>query len=134
MNALTLLNNFERELARPFGTSFWGPRWLSEDLANEASFNHISSVMNYDEKKAAWNLTLELAGVAKDSLKIDTHESHIVVSGEKTRGVEPGKFEARYNMPKGVDSDKIEATFEDGVLSLEIPMLEKKPTKTIQVK
>lgn len=132
MNALAILNNFEREFAKPF----WNNSWLSEDqaYAHEAYQNNFSSVFKYDEKKAAWNLTVELAGVSKEHLKLDTLDGFIQVSGEKTRGLRPGKFEARYQLPKGVDTEKIEATFEDGILSLEIPMLEKKPSKTITIK
>jgi HSP20 family protein len=129
MTALSLLNNFERELTRPFFKN----NWLDEaaDVKNYTSF---SSSMRFDDKKSAWTLTVELAGVTKNNVKIDTLEGYLQLSGEKTKGVHLGKFEARFNLPEGIDSEKIEAVFEDGVLNVEIPMAEKKLTKTIQIR
>ena len=129
MNALTLLNNFERELARPF----FHNNWLN-DLAETRAQNSFSSLMTYDEKAAKWKLTVELAGVTKENLKIDTLDGYIQLSGEKTKGLQKGKFEGRYHLPEGVDVEKIEAAFEDGILTVDIPLNEKKSTKTIQIK
>lgn len=130
MNALALLNNFEREFARPF---FSRDSWLN-DLQEIRPQNGFSSAMSYDEKKAAWTLTLELAGVTKENLKIDTLDAFIQLSGEKTKGLNQGKFEGRYHLPEGIDAEKIEAAFEDGVLTVTMPMAEKKATKTIQIR
>lgn len=129
MNALALLNNFEREFARPF----FRDAWLN-DLADARTQNSFSSLMSYDEKAAAWTLTVELAGVTKDNLKIDTLDNYIQLSGEKTKGLSKGKFEGRYQLPEGIDAEKIEANFEDGILTLTLPMVEKKPAKQITIK
>ena len=132
MNALTLLNNFEREFGRPF---FHGParsNWLA-DFA-EVRNNSFSFEMAYDEKSAAWKLTVELAGVTKENIKVDTDEDFLLINGEKTKGFNLGKFEGRYALPEGVDLEKIEAAFEDGILTVTMPKLEKKVAKTIQIK
>lgn len=129
MNALSLLNNFEREFAHPF----FHNNWL-RDLEQSRVQNTLSSQMSYDEQKAAWMLTVELAGVTKENLKIDTLDGYLQLAGEKTKGLAQGKFEGRYHLPENVNLDKIEAKFEDGVLTVELPMIEKQPAKTIQVK
>ena len=132
MNALALLNNFEREFGRPF---FHGParnNWLA-DFA-EVRNNSFSSEMVYDEKTSAFKLTVELAGVTKENVKVDTDESYLLISGEKTKGFNTGKFEGRYSLPEGIDEEKIEASFEDGILTVTLPKLEKKLAKAIQIK
>lgn len=117
MNALSLLNSFERDFARP--------------LVREKVF---PSLMKYDDKNTAWQLTVELAGVTKENVKIDTSEGYLRLTGEKTKGFNIGKFEGLYAIPEGVNEDKIEAVFEDGILNVNIPMPEKKLAKNIQIK
>lgn len=129
MNALALLNNLERDFGRPFFRN----SWLNEFPETQTQHN-FTSVMRYDDKKSAWNLTVELAGVTKENIKIDTADGYLQLSGEKTKGLHTGKFEGSYRLPEGVDAEKIEATFEDGILSVEIPMMEKKTAKPIQIK
>lgn len=129
MNALTLLNNFEREFAHPFFRNSW-----LRDFDAAPTHNTLSSQMTYNEEKAAWVLTVELAGVTKENLKIDTLDGYLQISGEKTKGLTQGKFEGRYHLPENVNLDKVEAAFEDGILSVEIPLLAKQPAKTITIK
>ena len=47
-----------------------------------------------------------------------------------------GSFERRFEMPEGVDADKIEASFKKGVLTLTLPkkLEAQKPAKKIEVK
>lgn len=129
MNALTLLNNFERELTKPFFRNAWLNDYA--DLKPQSTF---SSVLNFDEKASAWTLTVEMAGVTKDNLKINTLDGSLRLEGEKTKGVDTGKFELNYRLPQDVDAEKIEAVFEDGILNVSFPLVEKKAAKTIQIK
>ena len=117
MNALSLLNSFEREFGRP--------------LVREKVF---PSLMKYDDKNAAWQLTVELAGVTKGNVNISTSDGYLRLTGEKTKGFNTGKFEGLYSIPEGVNEEKIEAVFEDGILNVNIPMPDKKLSKNIQIK
>jgi len=132
MNALALINNFERDFSRPFFHRPARQNWLA-DFA-EVRNNSFSSEMVYDEKSSTFRLIVELAGVTKENVKVDTDESHLQISGEKTKGLSAGKFEGRYALPEGIDEQKIEAAFEDGILTVTMPKLEKKLAKTIQIK
>lgn len=117
MNALSLLNSFEREFGRP--------------LVGEKVF---PSLMKFDDKNAVWHLTVELAGVTKENVKIATTDGYLRLTGEKTKGFNTGKFEGLYSIPEGVNEEKIEAVFEDGILNVNIPLPEKKLAKNIQIK
>ncbi len=71
MNALALLNNFEREFAKPFFAKPFKNDWRY-DAQNDWQYvipSTFSSEMTFDEKTSAWIFTVELAGVTKDNLK-----------------------------------------------------------------
>lgn len=122
MTALTLLNNLDREFSRPF---------FAPAFANQLGLN---SEMAFNDDSRCWELTLEAAGVTKDNLKIDLQEGLLKVAGEKTKGLETGKFEKVFRIPEHVDPDKIEAQFEDGVLKVTLPIAEKMNAKKIEIK
>jgi HSP20 family protein len=129
MNALSLLNNLDREFTRPF----MNPVWLKdfEDMGTP-QFN-MSSRMKYNEDGTAWEVTLEAAGVTKENLKIDVKDGLLSVTGEKTKGLELGKFERHFKIPEGIDVEKVEAQFTDGVLMVHLPLEAKKAPKNIQI-
>lgn len=93
-----------------------------------------SSEMTYDDTKSAWAVTLEIPGVSKSNLKVDVKEGHMTLSGEKTKGLNKGKFEKFFKIPEGVDVEKSEALFEDGVLTVILPLQAKKTGKTLEIK
>jgi HSP20 family protein len=136
MTALSLLNrqlnNRLNNFDRGFNRSFVSPFWL-QDL-EEASDLTTAYQMKYLDEKSAWQLTFEVAGVTKNNLKVDVKEGHLLLSGEKTKGVELGKFEKHFKIPEGVDLEKIEALFEDGVLTVDLPLEAKKAPKPVQIK
>jgi HSP20 family protein len=65
---------------------------------------------------------------------VDVKEGHLAIMGEKTKGLELGKFEKYFKIPDGVDLERIDALFEDGILTVQLPLEEKKPAKQIQIK
>lgn len=138
MNALSLFNRrYNSNFDSAFGRSFFNPLWVDETLEAETANYGLSSMAyqtSYDEKTASWKLTLEAAGVLKENLKVDAKEGHLSITGEKTKGLETGKFERNFKLPEGIDLEKIEAVFEDGVLTVQMPLEAKKAPKAITVK
>jgi HSP20 family protein len=134
MTALALLNRRLNDFDSAFGRNFFSPVWLDQSTEVSSTKYGFSSEMKYDEASTSWKLTLEAAGVTKENLKIDTKEGFLSVTGEKTKGLELGKFERHFKLPEGIDLEKIEATFEDGVLTVQMPLEAKKAPKTISIK
>lgn len=130
MKSLSLFNNFDREFARPF----LSPVWFKELEDMEASKLGFSSEIKYNSEASTWELTLEAPGVTKNNLKVDVKEGHLSLTGEKTKGLELGKFERHFKIPEGVDVEKVEALFEDGVLTVTLPLEAKKASKSVQIK
>lgn len=88
----------------------------------------------------------EMPGLKRDNIEIDVENNVLTVRGEKreerTEG-EEGRFhlaERRYGtftrsfvLPRDVDSERIDARFEDGVLTVIIPKSERARRRRIEV-
>ena len=86
-------------------------------------------------------------GVKKDELDVNVTENMLTISGkkEKEEKVERenyyryershGSFLRKFELPRGIDLEKIDAHFEDGVLQVKFPKTEevKKHTKKIEI-
>ncbi|MCE5304400.1 Hsp20/alpha crystallin family protein [bacterium] len=86
------------------------------------------------EGKDAVEITMELAGVKKEDLHISVDDEHrLVIEGEKKRpsNIEnnamlrveskTGKFKRMFNLSSDLDETKINAKYEDGLLTINIP-------------
>ena len=97
------------------------------------------------EDDKAYEITVEVPGVAPEDLKINVEGKTLTVSGEKKQETrkEDGRvhrFERRYGsftrtftLPETVDGDAIEAKTRNGVLTLMLPKIEKAKPRAIPV-
>ena len=97
------------------------------------------------ETKDAYHLRADLPGVTPDELEVNATSDSISISGEvkgqadvtedgwlrQERRV--GKFQRAFSLPVAIDPSKVEATFENGVLSLVLPKAESTKPRTIKV-
>ena len=100
------------------------------------------------ESEKAYELTAELPGMDEKNIEVKVANGSLIIKGEKQEEKEEtkkdyymrernfGSFERRFEMPEGVDADKIEASFKKGVLTLTLPkkLEAQKPAKKIEVK
>jgi HSP20 family protein len=79
------------------------------------------------------HVLLELPGVDPDAVRIETSGTALVVSGVRARPhpagaryhqveIEYGVFERRIELAEDVDADEVNATYEAGMLRLEVPL------------
>lgn len=110
------------------------------DLATEnaeATDHSWVPAMDILETEAAFIATADLPGLTKDDIDISLEDGVLSVSGERNlevteenskgfRRIERarGSFRRSFTLPQGVDIEKVEATFTDGVLSLTLPKAE----------
>ncbi len=93
-----------------------------------------------EKDDGAFSVEAELAGVKKEDLKIEVIGDTLKISG--TRGTkevkdsfcEYAEFTRSFTLGTEVDTDHIEAKFENGYLRLDIPRAQSKKTKYIDVK
>lgn len=98
------------------------------------------------ETKDHYLASFDIPGVKKEDIKIELQANQIVVSGERRNEIKNadaeinlrhekmyGKFERTFNLPTTVNTDKIEAHYENGVLNIAIPKADIAKARTIQI-
>ena len=88
----------------------------------------------------------ELPGLNPQDVTIRVEGDRLVFSGERRHEKKEqsesysrversyGRFERQLQLPRGVDPEKVDATYKDGVLTIEIAKKEEAKPKTIEVK
>jgi HSP20 family protein len=110
-----------------------------QDFFNEdfvPSFNRTTSnlpAVNIKEDEKAYFLELAIPGMNKNDVKIELKDEMLTISSEhkeekeeKTEGYNRKEFSYNsfcrsFYLPEGVDTEKINASYKDGVLGIEIP-------------
>jgi len=117
---------------------------LEQTLDNVASHLPFSNLAKKED--SSFHLDVDLPGVKKEDIEIRVEDGVLVVSAvrhfknELTRDdyyiyeSAFGKFERRYLLPESVDSEKVDAKFEDGRLSISLEKTKKAKPRTIAVK
>lgn len=104
--------------------------------------------VDFVEKDKEYEITAELPGLDDKNIEVKLSNGMLSISGEKKEEKEEkkegyhfserryGSFRRSFRVPEGVDADKIEASFEKGVLTLRLPKTPEaqKAQKTIEVK
>jgi HSP20 family protein len=87
----------------------------------------------------------EVPGVAKEDLDITVTENSITIKGESTREEEAhegdyyrceintGSFSRTISLPAAVEPDDAKATFEDGMLEIKLPKIEKTKRRSLEI-
>jgi HSP20 family protein len=125
-----LFEAFDRGLwSWPFGRSLLdiAPAW-SRELTLPATPS-----VDIVEKDKAYEITAELPGMDEKNVEVKLVNDTLTIRGEKKEEKEEkkkdyylserryGAFERRFRVPEGVDADKIEAAFKNGVLTVTLP-------------
>lgn len=125
----SLLENFDRGLRAPFRRSIFDMEPLFQRELTWASIPAVDIV----EKDKAYEVTAELPGMDENNIEIKVANGMLTIKGEKKEEKEEkkkdyylserrfGSFERRFQVPEGVDSNKIEANFKKGVLTVILP-------------
>jgi len=97
------------------------------------------------EDKDAVKIIAELPGVKPDDVKISLENQALTVRGEKRQVAEEktervhryersyGVFERSFALPTTVDSEKVSATCQDGILTITVPKAERARPREIPV-
>ena len=87
----------------------------------------------------------ELPGFSKDDVHVELKDNVLTLKGERKRNLEVkeehyhrmersyGTFQRSFALPIGVDAEKAEASFKDGVLKLTLPKAETTKPKRIGI-
>lgn len=96
-----------------------------------------------EDSENSYLLSFDLPGVKREDIKIDIHLKTLIVSGERkceTRDQagrvsqrSGGHFERRFILPETVQTERIEAKLQDGVLELLLPKAELAKPRSIEI-
>lgn len=97
------------------------------------------------EDKSGITLYADLAGVAKDKLSLQIEADTLTIEGElgldMPQGMEPShaeidlpRYRRVFSLSKELDSEKISAEFEHGVLKLSIPKAEHLQPRKVEIR
>jgi HSP20 family protein len=121
---------------------------IMNDLNGNRSWASFTvPAVNIREDKDVYKLTMASPGMKKEDFKIDLDGGVLTISaeteekkekeGEKFRRKEYSysSFSRSFNLPDAVNKSKIEATYEDGVLTLKMPKKEdaKKEQESLKI-
>lgn len=137
MNYLTLnnrnwspLSEFRREMDKLFN-DIWTTHDLSRNLQEMDA--QWSPACDVEEADRHYMIALEMPGVPKDQVKVEFHDNQIVITGERRNETKKkengqsyserryGKFQRSFTLPAGIDTEKVEASYQDGVLRVYVP-------------
>ncbi|MBI4404838.1 MAG: Hsp20/alpha crystallin family protein [Deltaproteobacteria bacterium] len=130
------LMDMQRHLDRILDESISGfPKcWLNEDAV-------FQPACDIEETDTHYLLSVDLPGVSKNDIQIEVKDNQVYISGERKSERKGsaiserycGKFQRLLTIPAGVDADKIEAQYQDGVLTVALAKAESAKPRQIKI-
>ena len=124
-------------------------RMMDEAIGNLPPLSGNGSLLpstDIVEDENAVTLNLELPGVRLEDVKLSFENGTLAVAATKERETSEkteqrtrfertfGRFERRFSVPNIIESEKIEASMKDGVLTVVLPKSERARSREIEVK
>ena len=131
------LLNLQGEMTRLFGRAY------GEDEGTRSSW---APPIDIYETAEAYRVVAELPGFSPDQVDVTVNEGTLTIKGERKfydevneenfHRVERrfGQFQRLVSLPAQVDADKVDATFDKGVLTVSIPKAEVAKPRRIEIK
>jgi HSP20 family protein len=135
-----------RDLERWMGLREWPGRRLGRVFGDVGEPAMVSPAVDITEAEDKYVVSAEIPGVKKDDLTIEIHDGVLSIRGEKRSEREEKKEKARwlertygaftrsFSLPADAAADKVTASFENGVLKVEIAKRAEAKPKTIAIK
>ena len=132
---------------RPFWTGmgdFWNRFFEEMPLAERGQ--EWSPSVDISETDGKVQVKAELPGLEAKDIDVDITDNVLTLRGEKKMEEEKeeeryyyrerysGFFQRSFRLPAGVESDKVDAEFKNGVLTVDIPKSAEAGTKKIEIK
>jgi len=139
----SLWRSLHDEVDRMFDRFMGEARLPMFTFGSQPAFSGTVPAVDMAEDDKAYRITAELPGISEKDIDVSVTHDTITIKGEKRDEKEEktkntyvseryyGAFQRAFGIPEGVDTDKIDASFEKGVLTLTLP---KKPEVVKQQK
>ena len=134
----TLQSEIDQVLNRLFPTS-------NENSRDEDTTRMWAPRTDMVETPDNYEIRLDLPGLSKDDLKINMQERQLTVSGERRHEARNegdeyvrverafGHFHRSFTLPQSIQENNIEASYQDGVLTITVPKAEESKPRQIEI-
>ncbi len=141
------LIDFEREFNKMFN-SFENRFGISKSKDGDTGYENAvwAPLTDIYEDNNKFSLKVDLPGIKKEDVKISFTNGKLNISGERIQESESkdakchrieksyGKYFRSFNLPELIQSEKINAEFANGQLTITIPKAEEAKPKEIEIK
>ena len=100
-----------------------GPYWHHRGPYRYWSSEYREST-HFNEELNQYELSVEVPGIPKDKIKVKANNEFLYVSVDNRKSDEDQPFERRYSFRQVVDLSKIKAKYNNGLLTIEVPLKE----------
>ena len=133
--------SLQDRLNRAFGGYAYGSR----EREDEMQLSAWAPPVDIAEEKDRILITAELPGFKEDQIEIQSENGMLTLRGERKFENETdgksyhrversyGQFVRSFSLPNNVDREKIQASFKDGLLQVELPKREDAKPRTIKI-
>jgi HSP20 family protein len=135
------LQSLQHEVNRLFGNAFDSPT----GGGHGGALRRWIPAMDLVEEGENYVLRADLPGLREDEVKVEVEDGVLRISGERRSEHEErkhgvyrverasGAFSRSLRLPKGVDGDAVEASFDKGVLEVRIPKPEQRKPRRVAI-
>jgi HSP20 family protein len=121
-------DEFDRLVGRAFSRNAWVP------------------ALDVRELEDRFEVTMDLPGIDPEAVTVTFEDGSLSISGKREFSAEQkdetwhriersfGTFARTLRLPRTVDADRIEASFDKGVLTVAVPKVEQAKPRTIEVR
>jgi HSP20 family protein len=129
-----MFDRYNRAIGRPIGQNL--------EMAGGSGWTPRVDIAETDK---AYQIKMEIPEVKKEDVKISVDNGMLMIRGERHQEKEEkgkkfhrveryyGSFARSFALPENVEADKINASFKDGLLALDIPKAAAPKSKAIEV-
>jgi HSP20 family protein len=121
------------------------PRFLGRRIDEEGLRGEWMPAVDIHETKDSFEVVADLPGFDAQDVDVSVRENTLTIRGKRQREEvkegetvhrverEYGIFERSFTLPRSADSEKIQAKYKGGVLSLSVPKREDSKPKSLKV-
>lgn len=123
-------------------------RWIEQtrrEWVNDYQGTDFVPACNLKENAKEYIIEFDIPGVRKENVKIEIENNRLTVSGERQQKNESkdvkeffsenfyGSFMRSFQLSSAVDENKVDAHYEDGVLTIKVPKLQSSKAKEVKI-
>jgi len=105
----------------------------------------VEPLVNIFETEDEYSLNAFMPGVSRNDVKVKIESGSLVLIGKINKNdlmdkkyilkeIEMGNYYRKFNLSDSINIDKIQASFQEGILTINLPKTEKIKPKIIQIK